>query len=139
MSEANYSLAKSDKRQRLCGDLDVLIQHTESMVRKTNKYDCEVCGKKTLWKCQKCNKALCVLEKGTFAGGTCMLRFHSDSFFGLAKSDAKMHDIVTWRPSNRNKIKRHATYMRALSDSMNLNDGLELDDIHLGDVEVEGV
>ena len=27
VTEANYTLAKSDKRQRLCGDLDDLIQH----------------------------------------------------------------------------------------------------------------
>ena len=138
VSEANYSLAKSDKRQRLCGDLDVLIEHTQSMIRKTNNVPCEVCGKRTLWRCGKCCKALCVLEKGSFAGGTCMLRYHSDSFFGLAKSDSAMHNIE-WKPSNLNKIKRHAAYMKALAKTMEESDGVDLDSFQLEDLNVTGV
>jgi predicted RNA-binding Zn-ribbon protein involved in translation (DUF1610 family) len=136
VTEANFQLAKSDKRQRLCGDLAELIEHTQSMVRKTNLVACEVCGKNTLWRCQKCGKALCVPDKGAFAGGTCMLQFHSDTFFGLAKSDVKMHDIETWKPSNKNKIKRHATFMRTLVNTVQETDGL--DDIDL-DLDVAGV
>lgn len=138
VTEANYSLAKSDKRQRLCGDLDVLIEHTESMVRKTNSVACEVCGKGTLWRCGKCSKALCVLDKGSFAGGTCMLRFHSDSFFGLAKSDSAMHDS-DWKPSNLNRIKRHSAYMRDLVKTTQESDGIDLDGFELGNLNVTGV
>jgi hypothetical protein len=65
-----------------------------------------------------------------------MLQFHSDTFFGLAKSDAKMHDIETWKPSNKNKIKRHAIFMRTLVNTVQETDGL--DDIDL-DLDVAGV
>lgn len=140
VSEANYNIAKSDKRQRLCGDLEELIEHTESMTRKTNPAKCEVCGKNSLWRCIKCNKALCVMEKGAFSGGTCMLRYHSDSFFGLARCDAKMHDMKEWKPSNRNKIKRHAEYMRGLMNTINESDGLgDLDNIGLGGIDSVGI
>lgn len=47
-----------------------------------------------------------------------MVRYHSDSFFGLAKSDASMHDNVNWRPPNENKIKRHATFMKTMHQQM---------------------
>lgn len=128
VTEANFTLAKTDKRKRLCGDLDGLIEHTESMLRKTNLADCEVCGKKTLWRCMKCTVPLCVLEKGAFSGATCMLRFHSDSFFGLAKCDSKMHN-TQWRPSNTNKVKRHASFMRSLANTMLETDGIDMENL----------
>jgi hypothetical protein len=94
---------------------------------------------KTLWMCSKCSKALCELDKGAFSGATCMLRFHSDSFFGLAKSDAKMHD-GQWRPSNLNKVKRHASYMRSLVDTMAESDEIMLANVNgVGVVNVAGV
>ena len=69
-----------------------------------------------------------------------MLRYHSDTFFGLAKCDAKMHDMAEWKPSNRNKIKRHAEYMRCLVNTINETDGLgTLDDIDLGGLDTVGI
>ena len=67
-----------------------------------------------------------------------MLRFHSDSFFGLAKSDSKMHNCE-WRPSNLNKIKRHGVYMRALVQATQETDEIDLDDIDLPDLNATGI
>lgn len=120
----------------------MLIEHTESIVRKTNLAKCEVCGQPTLWRCQKCSKPLFVMDKGAFAGGACLRRYHSDTFFGLAKRDAKMYDIGKWKPSNQNKIKRHAFYMHGLVKAVNETDGLDIldaDDSDLGAVDHVGI
>jgi hypothetical protein len=67
-----------------------------------------------------------------------MLRFHSDSFFGLAKSDSAMHDS-DWKPSNLNRIKRHSAYMKDLIKTTQENDGIDLDGFELGNLNVTGV
>jgi hypothetical protein len=57
----------------------------------------------------------------------------------LAKSDAKMHD-GQWRPSNLNKVKRHASYMRSLVDTMAESDEIMLANVNgVGVVNVAGV
>ena len=121
VTEENYKLAKADEKlsDRLCGDLDNLWNHTRNMERTTNKGACEVCGSKTLWKCRRCNKFMCVLENRNFTGAKCVIRFHSDTFFGLAKSDNKMHENETWKPANENKYRRHAGFMKQVMRDMN--------------------
>lgn len=47
-----------------------------------------------------------------------MVRYHSDTFFGLAKCDAGMHDSVNWKPANENTIRRHAVFMKAMQEQM---------------------
>ena len=106
----NYKLAKTTT-SRLCGDLDQFLVHSKLLERTTNHGRCEVCNKKTLWKCRTCDKFVCVFEKKSFTGGECMVRYHSDTFFGLAKCDAGMHDSVNWKPANENTIRRHAVFM----------------------------
>jgi hypothetical protein len=113
----NYKLAKTTT-SRLCGDLDQFLVHSKSLERTTNHGRCEVCNKKTLWKCRTCDKFVCVFEKKSFTGGECMVRYHSDTFFGLAKCDAGMHDSVNWKPANENTIRRHAVFMKAMQEQM---------------------
>ena len=51
-----------------------------------------------------------------------------------------MHDMKEWKPSNRNKIKRHAEYMRGLMNTINESDGLgDLDNIGLGGIDSVGI
>ena len=111
VTEENYNIAKGDKRTRLCGDLDQLLSHTKTMYSTRNYGKCEVCGRKCLYKCRRCEKYMCVLDKKSFTGGECMLRFHSDTFFGLAREDNSMHE-TSWKAPNENTIRRHAEYVR---------------------------
>ena len=72
---------------RLCGDLEDLRGHFATMKRSTITGTCKVCNKKTLWKCELCDKRMCALTKGQFKGALCALQFHDDALFGLTKSD----------------------------------------------------
>lgn len=121
----NYKLAK-EANTRLCGDLDQFLDHTKSLSRTTNKQFCEVCKTMTLWKCRGCDKYMCVLNNKSFTGGECFVRYHSDTFFGLAKSDASMHD-TNWKPANENTIRRHANFMKELQQQLLLEEGEEAD------------
>lgn len=124
VTEANFQQAKTERNSRLCGDLDQLLEHTQSMDRKSNAGNCEVCGVKSLWKCMKCDKYMCVLDNKRWTGGQCLIRFHNDTFFGLAKADESLTDSKKWKKSNENTIARHAQYIKMISYS--------------GDAEVDG-
>ena len=106
----NFNKAKRHKSQRLCGNLEEYLRHSESVRRFTNANVCEVCGQNTRWKCTTCDKWICVMKGAKFAGCPCLIRFHSDTFFGLAKSDAEMNGLDNWRPANANKVKKHTSY-----------------------------
>ena len=50
---------------------------------------CHVCGKPAYSKCGLCDVTLhYFLKRGAHAWAECFLQYHSDTFFGLAKSDA---------------------------------------------------
>ena len=86
----NFKRAKVETRHwppRLCGDLDHLRTHLVAIKKQVNQNTCEVCGKKTLFKCTICDTWLCVMEGRKWNGATCTLSYHSDSFFALARSD----------------------------------------------------
>jgi hypothetical protein len=52
---------------------------------------CHVCGEPAYSKCGLCDVTLHYFSKrGAHAGAECFLQYHSDAFFGLAKSDAIM-------------------------------------------------
>jgi hypothetical protein len=118
----NYQKAKRHKSGRLCGDLQQFLDHSSSVKRSTNQGVCEVCQKKTVWRCKSCSASLCILENRNFTGGSCLVRFHCDSFFGLAKRDARMSDDTKWKPANQNRIRRHAGYMQTLMSKANDED-----------------
>jgi hypothetical protein len=118
VTASNYKVAKLDPRGRLCGDLVQFREHSLSMNRSTNKSRCEVCDQDCRWRCAKCGKYMCVLDnKAYYSGGSCMIRYHCDTFFGLAKSDAEMSGVV-WKAANENKVRRHAEFMRKLTEDI---------------------
>lgn len=69
---------------------------------------------------------MCVLEKKAYSGGSCMIRYHCDTLFGLAKSDAAMGGSKAWKAANENKVRRHTEFMRQImqdlaQDELDLN------------------
>jgi len=78
---------------RLCGFLDSLVEHRESVKRYPghNGRACVVCGKSTSKHCAKCNKAMHFTAPEDYDGNTsCFMHFHDAGFFGLARDDCKI-------------------------------------------------
>jgi hypothetical protein len=105
----NYKKAKYGDRRtapRLCGDLQYIKKHFESLKKMGNKMKCEVCGELTTMRCGLCKKYMCLFKKKKFIGGQCAMTYHNDCFFGLAKSDSEtLHGIPknNWVPPSTNK------------------------------------
>ena len=138
VSVKNFKKAKGHKFQRLCGDLTLFEEHSKTVRRLTNANNCEVCGQKTRWKCIKCDKWICVMSSGKFAGCSCLIRFHSDTFFGLAKTDADMNGLDKWKPANENKIRKHVSFMTGhIIDQMDEEGVEEVEGF--GDIQHAGV
>lgn len=75
---------------------------------------------------------------GKFAGCSCLIRFHSDTFFGLAKSDADMNGLDKWKPANANKIRKHVSFMTG--HIIGQMDEEEVEEVEgLGDIQHAGV
>jgi hypothetical protein len=77
------------KGGRLCTTLEEIREHFASIYQDkgNNAAVCEACGSKTIWRCGKCAKAMCTQKKRRWDGGSCIFRYHSHEFFGLARSD----------------------------------------------------
>ena len=61
-------------------------------------------------KCKLCGKLMCTMDKRKWNGGRCVLLFHSEEFFGLARSDYKtVHgkEVSAWKPPSKQTIERH--------------------------------
>ena len=61
--------------------------------------------------------------KGIAKGKSCFLDFHSDEFFGLAKSDTKLfHDLrlKDWKPPTVRAKKSNAKYITDMIKNNNL-------------------
>ena len=103
----NFRKAKHVRRYKppwLCGDLGYIRKHLASLTRVTRAGNCEVCNAKTLWKCNICNKRMCVLVGKQFHGAGFVIQFHDDSFFGLAISDNKsLFGMRSWHPPSGSK------------------------------------
>jgi len=114
LSVSNVKKARAS--DRICETLDELNSHLQSSERGTNSNACEVCGKKTLWKCVKCNKYICGSNGRNWKDG-CMVNFHNISFFGLTRSDnADVHKKKTsdWTPPTQTVISRNKRRIRSL-------------------------
>jgi hypothetical protein len=103
---------------RLCGDLTHLQDHVNSAVTAIKRpHMCHVCGEPAYSKCGLCDVTLHYFSKrGAHAGAECFLLYHSDTFFGLAKSDAikvnkRKQDWIS--PTNAAK-RGNAAYIRRL-------------------------
>ena len=78
---------------RLCGFLDNLIKHSESIKRYPghNQRVCVVCGKQTAKHCSKCDKAMHLNPPdGSDTNASCFMLWHDTGFFGLARDDCRI-------------------------------------------------
>jgi len=62
-----------------------------------------------LTKCKFCSKLICTTDKNKrkWNGARCALLFHSEEFFGLARSDYKtVHgkEVSAWKPPSKQTI-----------------------------------
>ena len=83
------------KSCRLCCDLTKICDHIDSIQRIKCAKKCEVCGVDAYTTCNKCpgRPGLQFYPiKGEGKGKSCFMEFHSDGFFGLAKSDSKLFE-----------------------------------------------
>jgi len=92
ISEDN--LASQDSSKRLCGFLDPLIEHQESVKRFPghNQKVCVVCGVNSSKHCGKCGKAMHIDHgpKETDSNVSCFVHYHDTGFFGLARDDCQI-------------------------------------------------
>ena len=117
----NYKLALESGR--LCSTITELQEHFGSVDKTTNLSKCEVCGDKTIWKCNKCGKSLCTTKKRNWNGGKCIFTYHSHEFFGLSRSDCKDlfgNKIETWRPLTEAAMAKNARKIRRWMNEMEM-------------------
>jgi hypothetical protein len=106
---ANFKLARTFPRLQ-CNLASDFGKHLANIVVNTNSRPCEVCGRKCLTKCKLCGKLMCTTDKRKWNGARCALLFHSEEFFGLARSDYKtVHgkEVSAWKPPSKQTIERH--------------------------------
>ena len=102
-----------------------LRHHLASIVVTTNGLPCEVCRKKCLTKCQLCNKRMCTMDKWKWNGAKCAVLFHSEEFFGLARSDYKVvhgKNVSGWKAPNKQTIARNVWRIRGFVKEINDNE-----------------
>ena len=117
VTEITYdSFKKAIHRGRLCKTVAGLQEHFNSVGRSTNNNQlCEVCGRKCVWQCNKCNKFICTVNKRTvekkkWNGVNCLFTYHNPEFFGLARSDCQ--DPTAWVPPTPQIMEKNARMIR---------------------------
>ena len=116
MSVKNFKIAKTSTRyspSRLCGPLDDLEKHMQSIARKTHTGPCAMCGRATAWKCGLCDRFLCL---GKVAGG-CHIALHNDLMFGLARCDfSELHGgkLCNWKAPSEVEKRRNSQWIMKL-------------------------
>jgi hypothetical protein len=118
---------------RICATMEHAQKHFDTIIKKTNAGPCEVCGLPTYWTCMTCGKYMCLLNKRNWNGAKCAFLFHSEKFFGLARSDyldvlgkgwengekKKKDDIRweldSWKPATEAAMERHACFITRLN------------------------
>ena len=107
---------------RVCGYLEDLRCHFETLKRSTIAGPCKVCDAKTLWKCEVYDKQVCKITKGKFKGVACALCFHDDAFFGLTKSNDRVlfgrKTGKKWQPPNASKIKSNKVKVKVIKQKI---------------------
>jgi hypothetical protein len=82
---------------------DILKKHLHSM-KQVNGAKCEVCGRKTFWRCDLCNGARMCLKSDTNATSmSCVLDYHSEDHYGLVKGDKV--SMFGMKPTKFNGVK----------------------------------
>jgi hypothetical protein len=73
--------------KRICAMMEETQKHFDTIIKKTNAGPCGVCGLPTYWMCTLCGKYMCLLNIWRWNGAKGAFLFHSEKFFGLARSD----------------------------------------------------
>ena len=92
---------------------------------------CEVCGKPSRWRCSLYKKNMCTEEQRKWNGAKCAITFHSDSFFGLTRSDySELHgkNIVNWTPPSASAISRNAMRVKTMVAAIDEEDKEDAED-----------
>jgi len=106
---------------RLCSSVGALQEHFNAVIRTTNSMKCEVCGEKTVWKCNLCDKFMCTTRKRNWNGSKCIFNYHSPDFFGLLRSDHVDlfgQDVRTWKAPNEAAVEKNARKIRRWINGM---------------------
>ena len=80
-------------------------------MKLNNAAKCEVCGEKTIWRCNICLINLCTLKKRTWNGVKCLMTYHNKNFYGLARSDYRtVHgkNVEGWTAPDDKAFERNA-------------------------------
>ena len=107
---------------RLCGDLTYFEQHVESRAKRKNSRPCEACGADSYTIFVLFNVPLHFLtRRGWQTKKTCFLKFHSDAFFGLSRSDSTLLGKTKneWKEPSKQTFDRNAGYVKSLQ-AMNM-------------------
>ena len=102
---------KARELPRFCTTLEQLNNHFRNVVKLNNAAKCEVCGEKTIWRCDICLKHLCTLNKRTWNGAKCLMTYHNENFYGLARSDYRtVHgkNVEGWTAPDDKAFERNA-------------------------------
>ncbi|KAL7528119.1 hypothetical protein ACHAXR_005384 [Thalassiosira sp. AJA248-18] len=127
----NFKKAKTADVTRLCGVLGPLEEHFASIKPTKGRHsgNCDVCGNKTMYKCDLCEKFVCILEKRKWTGGTCATKLHNDSYFGLTRSDHQhLHGkaMKDWKAPSTSTIRRNARNIETLSEMLEIGGDEEI-------------
>jgi hypothetical protein len=107
---------------------DILKKHLHSM-KQVNGAKCEVCGRKTFWRCELCNGARMCLKSDTNATSmSCVLDYHAEDHYGLVKGDKV--SMFGMKPTKFNgvkptELKKNRAHMNRLRKRMYAGDDIE--------------
>jgi hypothetical protein len=118
---ANFKLARTFPRFQ-CKLASDFGRHLANIVVTTKSKPCEVCGRKCLTKCLICSKLMCTMDKRKWNGARCALLFHSEEFFGLARSDYQtVHgkEVSAWKPPSKQTTERNERRIKNFQNAIN--------------------
>lgn len=98
-------------------------------MRQVNGAKCEVCGRKTFWRCDLCNGARMCLKSDTNATSmSCVLDYHSEDHYGLVKGDKV--SMFGMKPTKFNgvkptELKKNRAHMNRLRKRMYAGEDIE--------------
>ena len=120
VTASQFNTMKQRRNSRLCGNMDCLQTHINHLKKIKCAKQCEVCGIDCYTVCTLCpgNPGIhCFPSKGIAKEEQCFLEFHSDGFFGLAKSEINLFHgmrIKDWKPPTNRVRKANNKYIEGL-------------------------
>jgi hypothetical protein len=128
VSSIQIKQAKRSGKTRLCGDIDKLCRHIESIERTPGKKGrvCAWCGLETYTVCGICKDSKGksiplhhIPHRGKAIGELCFYHYHNDNMFGLGKNDRStlLHGVKgDWEKPTALEIKQNREYIRSIDN-----------------------